>query len=440
MTDSGSAARGSWVGVADQNVARRAQKVAVAVSEPFRDPHGLWAECSADPADPGDAPWYDPGLASGYSGVALLAAQLDLCCPGEGWDRIGHRYLAAATADPQAVARLGPSLHSGWAGLAFTAQALARGRPRYRRLLAQADLALAAGARRLTLEATGSAQQPPPVIDLISGLAGVTGVLLIRRGNPEVNEALKPALGALASLAATANGLPRITSPGSWGVFPPHEGTDPVLNLGLAHGLPGVVAAMALAALDGVVVPGQHEAIEKLVDLLVRYRIEDEWGPAWPTAVTLADGAPQTRPVRMGWCYGAGGCARALWLAGRALARPDWTELGLRTIKTALRRPTDRRGLGSTTFCHGTAGFIHICLRFAADAGDTDIIASVAREVATLVAAFDPATRFGYQRINAAGCRCDSPALLDGAAGVALVLLAAGYGVQPSWDRAFLLA
>jgi hypothetical protein len=34
----------------------------------------------------------------------------------------------------------------------------------------------------------------------------------------------------------------------------------------------------------------------------------------------------------------------------------------------------------------------------------------------------------------------DQPGLLDGAAGVALVLLAQATGVEPSWDRLFLLS
>jgi hypothetical protein len=62
----------------------------------------------------------------------------------------------------------------------------------------------------------------------------------------------------------------------------------------------------------------------------------------------------------------------------------------------------------------------------AADSGDAEIAAASRRLCLELV-----------DRTDEVG---DDPGLLTGAAGVALVLLAAATPVEPAWDRALLLA
>ena len=184
-------------------------------------------------------------------------------------DRSGHEHLAAATADTEALAGLDASLYEGWGGLVFAASALARGRPRYGRLLERAETLLVAGAHHLAQQVARARRSPPPSIDVISGLAGIVAALLVRRGRANTDAALTAVLGSLSGLAVTENGLPRAAAPGNWGKYPPHDGTAPVLNLGFAHGVPGVIAALSVAMLDGVTVPGQSQAVEDLVGLAV---------------------------------------------------------------------------------------------------------------------------------------------------------------------------
>src|SRR5262245_35054368 len=123
-----------WKPMVDLDLARRAQEIARAVGSKIRDPEALFqieAVAEAQRASTGGPARRDPSLASGHAGVALLAAYLDACRPGEGWDRVGHRHLAAAVVDTDRLSALGPSLHGGWGGLVLAAAALARGRPRY---------------------------------------------------------------------------------------------------------------------------------------------------------------------------------------------------------------------------------------------------------------------------------------------------------------------
>ena len=109
-------------------------------------------------------------------------------------------------------------------------------------------------------------------------------------------------------------------------------------------------------------------------------------------------------------------------------------------MRSAFRRESRQHELRSATFCHGQAGLVQVGLRFAAESADVDLRAALPAAVATLIDRFDPASRFGFPPADQRDNGADRPALLDGAAGVALVLLAAGGGVEPCWDRAFLLA
>lgn len=419
--------------------------VAYQVGASMREPYEVarWAATGRDARLSDEHPWRDPSLAGGHAGIALLAAYLDRCSPGDGWDRVGHRHLQAALPAAAEIGFLGPSLHGGWSGLMFAADALAGETRRYRNFLVQAEDALVEGARQLALRVSAMPSRiPPPVVDAIMGLSGVVAVLL-RRRRPSSEGVLLGAVRALVHAAGTVDGLPRVAAPNNWARPSDQTGSTVELNLGLAHGVPGVIAALALAHRQGVEVDGLAEALAEMVAILRRYRYEDAFGPLWPATVTLvpaAETAPTPSPVRTAWCYGVPGCARALWLAGGTLERPLWKTEALEAILGVFRRPIGERRLGSPTFCHGDAGVIQIGLRFAVETNAAELIAALADELARLVASHDRGTRFGYWRIDSLGRRREDPGLLDGAAGVALVLLAAASDVEPGWDRAFLLA
>jgi len=103
-------------------------------------------------------------------------------------------------------------------------------------------------------------------------------------------------------------------------------------------------------------------------------------------------------------------------------------------------RPVAARRIDSPTVCHGVAGLLAITLRFAADTGRAEFERAATDLVRQLVAAFEPESTFGYRNLEPSGGRVDHPGLLDGAAGVALALLAATTAVEPRWDRVLLLS
>jgi lantibiotic modifying enzyme len=380
------------------------------------------------------------GLAGGFPGLAVFAAGLDAAFPEEGWDRVAHRHISSAIQDGDTLGRLGPSLHDGWAGLVFAADLLSRDGRRYRGFLSQAESRLAIETQRLVKDVEGApAPIAPPLIDVISGLSGVVAILLLRRGTPEIGAALTDALHALAGLARSIDGVPRASSPSTWGT-PIVAGVDgPVFNLGMSHGIPGPIAALSLAFAAGARVHGQEMAIETLVAVLLSHVREDEWGPTWPHGAPVEVSGPRGPNGRMAWCYGTPGCARALWLAGVALDRPEWRELAHRAISAALRRPPRIRLVSEVTLCHGLSGILQIGIRFYVDTADERLLAPLSLLLDEVLTAFEPAAPFGYRSMDHRNRLRDDPGFLNGTAGVGLTLLSASTSNAPPWDRALLL-
>jgi lantibiotic biosynthesis protein len=384
--------------------------------------------------------WDGPGLSGAGATAALLCAQLDECEPDAGWDRHGHACVAVASGAAE-NAPLG--LFDGIAGMGYAAQRLARGRDRYGKLLHSLDeIVVASVAARWTGDV---ARRGMPVRewDLISGITGVGVYLLDRRHSPLARPGLEQVLAALVSLAARTDGPPCWATPAEYlfGYLREHNPCG-ALNCGLAHGIVGPLALLSLAMDEGVEVEGQLETVRSLAGWVSAQARMGEWGPQWPAAIPLE--GETASPARPGWCYGNAGVARALWLAGSAVDDANLRDLALRAVRQALNRQVAQRPLDAPTVCHGTAGLALAALRIAADSGAADI-AQAARELClALVHDHDARSGFGYRDVTAAGngrrLEVDDPTLLAGAAGTALVLLAAATNVDPTWDRALLLA
>jgi hypothetical protein len=386
-----------------------------------------------------------PGLSSADSSIALVCAELDRLLPDAGWDRAGHLHLTAAgrTAERDGTP-LG--LFDGVAGLGYTAQRLAAGRTRYGTLLASIDDAVAGGVAASSTRLARMSGMPVRAWDLISGITGIGVYLLARREEPAARAALDEILSALVELTRETDGAPR------WATPPEHlyedmRATAPEgnLNCGLAHGAPGPLALMSLALVEGVEVSGQADAARRLADWVAGQCRPGPFGPEWPAAIPLGETHhAEEPPARPGWCYGNAGVGRTLWLAGVALDEPELARLAEQAVQVAVERQRTDRPLRAPTLCHGTAGLAQVTLRMAADSGAEDLSREARTLCLELLEQFDPDAPLGYrgeaEMRDLPKATVDDPALLDGAAGPPLVLLAAATDTDPGWDRAMLLS
>jgi lantibiotic biosynthesis protein len=386
---------------------------------------------------------------------------LDSCYPGENWDSLGKTHLEIAARGAEQSTWAGTGLASGIAGLGFAAWQLSRAGARYPRLLALLDETIAGETIQIAARVRQNNGLNVGDFDVISGLSGIGAYLLARYPERSVKAALALSVEALITLVQADGPQPR------WHT-PPHQLFDDEarqtypygnLNCGLAHGLPGILAFLSLvrieeARLESISFERLDQAITTAADWIAAHRLDDNYGVNWPAAVPLEPAeqhnpgslrvADPSRapggPARAAWCYGAPGVARTMWLAGQALGRRDYKDLALSAMEAVFRRPVPARGIDSPTFCHGVAGLLGIALRFARETRAPLFLEQTGKLTEQLISAFDPASLLGFRNLEYANNMTDQPGLLDGAAGVALVLISVASGIEPSWDRAFLLS
>lgn len=419
-----------------------ALKVADVVADLLADP-------ATAPVSPRTTTTERQQLAYGPLGIALL--HIERAARGIGpWQR-AHDWLTAATRQPFTS---GPDSHPfyGAPALAHTVACAADHLPgTYQRALDTLDAQIAADIR-MRLDAAHrriDAGHLPNLaeFDAIRGLTGY-GAYLLRR--EPFSSDLYAVLGYCVRLTESLSSGGE-TLPGWWTATGPSGRLDERFpgghaNSGLAHGIGGVLALLALAARHGVAPAGHHNAMRTILAWLDHWQEKTELGVAWPYWVTraeLTDGhrAPSV-PRRPSWCYGTAGLARAQQLAALVLGDSTRQVEAESALVAAL---TERTQLAATTdsgLCHGFAGLAHIASRTSTDAYPMTAGPLQATIPALLTAVCPPGTdpttaAAALVRDEEAG-----PGFLNGAAGTALALLASATATPPSsaWDSCLLIA
>jgi hypothetical protein len=394
--------------------------------------------------------WSPFVLGSGDIGLALLYEYGDRCFPGQGWATLTQKYLGIAAAATHQAPFLSSGLFGGSSGMALVLSQASRGGKRYQKTLAGLHQGLCEQVLRQTWrrpEADGGVADHD--YDVISGAAGALAYLVsIKQPDESVHMAIEHLLKYLTWLAEPGQPLG-----GERWYIPPallptelHRKATPQgnFNCGLAHGITGPLAALALTWLAGYRYPGLHESIAYLANWVEEHRVNAPWGIDWPSSVPLEHSTniqdwQNLFPTRSAWCYGAPGISRSLWLAGQALDDEHMCQVAVEAIETVLRRPIATRHLPSPHICHGTSGLLQICLRFANECESTLVREQIPVLMHQLLDAFDPASAFGFCDMDEEE-PLDRPDWLTGAAGIAMVLLAASTSVAPDWDRALVIA
>lgn len=309
--------------------------------------------------------------------------------------------------------------------------------------------------------------------DLISGLVGMGVYALERLPRPAARQCLEEILDRLDERAERGpHGITWHTPPEH---LPPHQlALHPggYYNLGLAHGVPGVIGLLGAMWAADVARPRVAALLEPAVAWLLSRALPPGLGARydWAEGAAVTPGAAPSatasaardatadaatggnadtapRPARSAWCYGDPGVAAALLLAGRAMGNARWIEEARALALGIATRPEADAGVVDAGLCHGSAGLAHVLYRLYRGTGDP-ALAEAARawlvrtldmrapEAAPKVAGFHARTS------DAQGALCweEDPGMLTGAAGVALALLAGLGHAPPDWDRVLLLS
>lgn len=432
-----------WQSVLHGPLRQSATEIALEIAQRLRDPSRI-GEITRQVSKQSDLltrQWNPLSIAYGYAGLALLFGQLDRCFPHRDWDQVAHSCLVPAARSLEASPRfwITPSLFGGVAGVCFVAHLLSRNGNRYQNLIEKLDVLLIEQATELLQLESPRVAHPGVCFsdyDLISGPTGVGACLLARENHSDIFDLL---LDRLIFLSESEGGHLRFFVPPELQATERHRELYPhgAVDCGLAHGVPGPLALLALAQIEGIQRPGLCEALRHLAAWMIAQRGEDAWGITWPYAVPFP---PNQGTSRAAWCYGSPGVARALWLAGCALDDVEARRTAIEAMRAVHIRPFEARGIPSPILCHGVAGLLQIALRFANDTGDSFFVEMASGLTRQLIGLFEEKSLVGFRDIDPDGHRVDDPGFLNGAAGVALALLSASTDVEPAWDRILLLS
>jgi hypothetical protein len=368
-------------------------------------------------------------FASGAAGLAVALAHADRTSPAS--RRAASRALDHAI-EAIAADETGPSLFGGFTGVAWAAHHVApmlgeRGDPNE-----EIDDALA---RMLACDAPWDGP-----FDLVDGLVGIGVYALDRLPRTDATRCLEHVVRHLDALAETdRDGF-------SWSTrietVPEAMRAEhvPHRNLGLAHGVPGVITLLAAAQTLGLA-PRGGALLDRAVDWLLAQRLPPG-SPSCFAAMVGPDVVPH--PARSAWCYGDPGVAVALLLAAHCVGRERWHTAALEIALCAARRPMAEAGVVDASLCHGAGGLVRIFHRLHELSGNPELADATRRWVVRTLELRVPGEGVaGYRAYDRYRRRIEAEleaGVLSGAGGVALALASALTNDDAGWDRPLLLS
>lgn len=370
-----------------------------------------------------------PTVAAGAAGIALFFAYLAEVREDERASAEAERWLDAAVDRFGAVYPPAESFLSGYTGVAWTVIQLC-----------DADTAEdVCSAIDSSLEARLATPPEARHYDLIVGLVGIGLYLLASPDSSRRRAQLTTVLSQLEQRAVTdACGVTWFTPPEHLPIWQRNICPQGYFNLGVAHGVPGVIGLLSRMLLVNV----ERERVSRLLEAAMHWMLSiSSWHlegryPSW-RGVGASDA-----PARLAWCYGDLGVAPVMLSAARAAERPDWYAEALSLSRLTTRRPSELTLVRDGGLCHGAAGVGHVLNRLFHGFGEASLRERACYWFRHLLDSRKPDGGCGgFSMFNpeTEPQWISDPGLLTGSAGIGLALLAATSNKTPEWDRALLM-
>ena len=411
------------------------------LTEALREPKPEWFPLASFP--PGGAAGrgaLEASLANGYSGIALFF--------GEVWRTRGRQQRDLETAiayieralEAVETVRMPPTLFDGFVGVAWAATCVWR----------QLELSVREGGEIFSLAEVDDAMVSLVArptwrgsYDLTIGLVGSGLYLLDRLPAAQAREGLCTILWHLEQLATW-------TDQGATWFYAPETLNDDYrelfpngyYNLGLAHGIPGVISFLSRLVCQRVELERANGLLAEALRWLLAQRRPPGDVAQFPEMLAEND---VRLSDRLAWCYSDLSLAFTILDAGRNAEVAEWWAVGREIALTATLRHEKSAASMDSCVCHGLAGQAHLLNRLYQRLREPQLAeASLATFSKLLVDRTPGAGICGFPTWTASGQKGrnlwpNNAGLLNGVAGVGLALLSATSTVEPLWDRMLLL-
>jgi hypothetical protein len=374
-------------------------------------------------------------LEGGRAGLGVFFAYLAQAGLASRGFEIAERFLGEA-AETLAAADMTPSLYEGFTGVAWATEHLAG------RLFESGG----EDPNEVIDEALrGYVTQSPWAdhYDLVAGLVGIGVYALERLPRRVAREILIRVIERLDETAERNDeGITWLTPPELLPDWQRKLCPKGYYNLGLAHGVPGVIALLGGACAAGIAKKVAGPLLEGAVRWLLAQRLSLGAGSSFSS---WTGPGIERAPVRSAWCYGDPGIAAALHCAARGAGEPAWEREALAVARRAADRPPEQAGVRDAGLCHGAAGLGHVFNRICQGIGDSRLAEAgrwwfgrtlEMRQPGRGIAGFAAS----HPQKDGTESWVADPDILTGAAGIALALLAATTPIAPEWDQMLLVS
>lgn len=401
----------------------------------------------SDPANQNPNPlvpmpnWSDLSFASGYPSLLLLFGTLQNANMAVD-PQAAHRYVLKIKESLEKDGFHDLSFYGGLTGICFALQQASAQGTRYQRMIhtlntlliekIEKHYLLQFKEKRIRGESISSSLH-----DAISGLSGVGRYVLENLSEPRFHKLAQD----ITSACVTFSQPMQIDGHQVHGWY--LNASDSInersksiclkgnFNLGLAHGVTGVLAYLSLASLHGIDVEGQKDAIKRIALWIKAKSFIKNNTINWPYNISWEEEIEKKIEPKIhsrdAWCYGVPGIARALFLAGSSLKDNELKNFALEAFRGIFNRTQTEWHTPGPGLCHGLAGLLSITSAMARESECQEL--AKRKEVLTqlLLNTHNLEFPYGFQDIeptqNGLNVAVSKVGFLEGVTGVLLTLL-----------------
>jgi lantibiotic biosynthesis protein len=268
-------------------------------------------------------------------------------------------------------------------------------------------------------------------LDYLSGAIGGMYYLAQRIPNQQAVEYIEKLLTVLLATAIeSSNGKYFINQS-----INQKNNTPDSINIGLAHGLCGILTVLLEIYTRNVETQSLKKIITEGINYLLFYKNEVDFQKEqfayFPNSIQYD--LPKYNSF-IGWCYGDLNVLQLLLKASKIFCRIDWLKKANEISKVVVHRKIDYGTMiKDPFFCHGTCSMAQMYLRLYQISGEVVLKEAYDYWINQTIEYLD--NKREYQILSPQMTN----GLLYGYAGVGLVLLSSIYNKNLSWDRVFLL-
>lgn len=198
-------------------------------------------------------------------------------------------------------------------------------------------------------------------------------------------------------------------------------------NYSLSHGIAGVLVVLARSLKLNIIEPKFSKSVKIVLQEMYKQSILEPNGCYyWHGRFYISDYLKEKKPAiedkRMSWCYGSPGILRAMHVAAQSVHDEYMLNFCKDAFLSLVNLPIQEYGFASPTICHGYSGMLMVLKEQYHDTPDEKIHNSIIEITDIILRMYSKNSRYGYFGKEGID-EDDSNSLLEGAAGVVLILI-----------------